>query len=249
MGDYARVKLESFDTEIVRQIREADPEVVDEYADEYKKGTAMPPVTAVRDGSRLWLTDGLHRTEAAKLAEMDTINCKVIEGTRADAIKGAAGSNHDHGVPRTQIAKRNAVQLILSQKQWEKATDRFVAETAKVSHTFVANVRKSLGLKTSPRKTAKCKAGEEADETNCVEEQSDTKPKKETDAVNGIVVYDWSQFAASVGSVIRKIDEMAKPFGLNNSEEADAFRRRLRIFYEDVGSWYEKVSGAKPVTM
>jgi hypothetical protein len=244
MSEETRVKIDLLDTEIVLQIRPADLEVVDEYCEEYKKGTAMPPIVAFRDGPYLWLADGLKRSLGAKGAGFEEINCTLLEGSKEDAIEYAAGANHNHGVPRDNKTKANCVSLLLRQDKWNKASDRAIADIAHVSHTLVSNVRKSLGIG-RPDKT-KGKDGKDRKTKKTREPGDDTGNTKAKPIANGEVAYSWQPFTAGVGNLIKQIDEIGRPYNAHNSKEANELRSILGDFSKEVGAWYSNISGNKP---
>ena len=63
-----------------------DFDVVEEYALALASGAVFPPAVVFFDGSTYWLADGFHRTHAHKVAERQSIECDVRQGTRRDAI-------------------------------------------------------------------------------------------------------------------------------------------------------------------
>ena len=126
---------------------------VDEYALAMGEGDQFPPLVVFWDGENYWLADGFHRLEACNiymqardLPGLD-IDCEVLEGTRRDAILYACGANAEHGLPRTNADKRNAVVTLLRNpltSQDENGvlwSDRAIARICKVDHKFVGKIR------------------------------------------------------------------------------------------------------------
>jgi len=116
--------------------------IVDEYADAIREGIQLPAVTVFRDGDRDYLADGFHRLAAAELAGETHIAADVRPGTLRQAILHAVGANAEHGLRRTTEEKRRAVQALLNDSEWTQKSDRWIAEVAHVSHTFVAKCRR-----------------------------------------------------------------------------------------------------------
>jgi hypothetical protein len=116
-------------------------------------GAEFPPLTVFWDGEHYWLADGFHRLgaynivmQALELPGLD-IDCEVIEGAQRDAILYACGTNAEHGIPRTNTDKQNAVKTVLTNPlvalnddgvPW---TDRAIARICKVHWNTVAKWR------------------------------------------------------------------------------------------------------------
>jgi hypothetical protein len=54
----------------------------------------------------------------------------------------SVGANAKHGLKRSPEDKRRAVQKLLADEEWVARSDRWIAEVCKVSHTFVADLRR-----------------------------------------------------------------------------------------------------------
>jgi len=119
--------------------------VVDDYAEKMLRGEIFPPATAFYDGTYYYVTDGHHRYHANKKINAPSMDCNVIEGTLREAIINAAGANAKHGNPRTNEDKIFIVTMFLTDFEWGGWSDREIARTCEVSHTFVAKIRKELG--------------------------------------------------------------------------------------------------------
>lgn len=119
-----------------------DQFVIDRYASQLKAGVTFPPVTIFQSPEMgLILVDGFHRYVAHERAKIKQIAATVIEGTERDALLFALSANQEHGMPRTNADKRNAVTALLSDEEWVKWSDAEIARKLGVSDRFVASVR------------------------------------------------------------------------------------------------------------
>lgn len=132
-------------TQLREQINE---EAVQDYAQRMIDGDEFPPVEIFCDEAAvLWCSDGHHRIRAALAAAKDSIRANVHEGSLRGAILFAAGANRTHGLRRSQLDKRKAVGTLLSDPQWAKRSDRWIAERCGVGHPLVADVRKATATR------------------------------------------------------------------------------------------------------
>lgn len=118
-----------------------DPATVDVYADGVREGASFPPIGAVYDGTDYWVWDGFHRIAGHEAAGKTKIAADIQPGTRRDAVLLACGANATPGLRRTTEDKRRAVILLLRDDEWRKWSDRAIARHARVSNTFVGNLR------------------------------------------------------------------------------------------------------------
>ena len=117
-------------------------ETVSDYAEGVKVGIEFPPVIAFYDGAEYWLADGFHRYHAHTKAGRASIQADVRQGSLDDAKLFASGANSDHGLRRSNADKRLAVLMALGVKgDW---SDNRIATHVGVSHTFVAEIRRSI---------------------------------------------------------------------------------------------------------
>lgn len=123
---------------------EIDEFHVDRLADAYAANEPVPPIRVMHDSKTAWVWDGNHRMIGRRRAGFQTISCIVEHGTYRDAILRAAGANHEHGLPRSNRDKRAAVAKLLADKVWAKRSDRWIAETCRVSRPLVADVREDM---------------------------------------------------------------------------------------------------------
>jgi hypothetical protein len=128
-------------------------DIIDEYAESVDD---LPPGKAVRNGDFLWLTEGWHRHYAHKKAGRKDMALEVTEGEWFDALCEASGSNHGHGLRRTNDDKRRAVANILKNEDGVKKSDRWIAELCHVSNHLVAEIRSNLSVGSSPNTKTEC---------------------------------------------------------------------------------------------
>lgn len=120
---------------------EIDYHTVDDYAAAYQSGAKMPPLVVFHDGATYWLADGFHRWHASKKAGLEKVACDVQQGSQREAILYAAGANDTNGLRRKIADKRCAVMKLLHDPEWSKRSDKWIAETARVSRPMVAEWR------------------------------------------------------------------------------------------------------------
>ncbi len=123
---------------------ELSAETIGEYQTAMVAGTTFPPVVVFHDQNDYWLADGFHRLEAAKATGATEIAADVRQGTQRDAILFSVGANAAHGLRRTNLDKRRAVERLLRDGEWAKWSDRKIAEACGVTHPFVGKVRAEL---------------------------------------------------------------------------------------------------------
>ena len=155
-GDEKVIALETLELMGEAQSRvHIDPSVVTEYVERMSwdasraravdpEGAPWPAVTVYTRGETLWVADGFHRVEAAKLLGFAGIQCRLLEGDRRDAIRYSLSANARHGLRRTREDKRRAVRRALSDDTWRTWTDARVAELCSVSRSLVASTRERL---------------------------------------------------------------------------------------------------------
>ncbi len=140
-----RLSLDDIDIYSGTQTRvSTNDEAVEGYAEAMKQGAVFPPVVVFFDGAKYYLADGFHRYLAAKKIEERDLPADVREGTRGDALIHALGANATNGVYRTNVDKRNAVEIAL--EEWTDRSNAYLADICKVSIELVRRTRKTLGL-------------------------------------------------------------------------------------------------------
>jgi hypothetical protein len=123
---------------------ELDSEVIQDYAEAMTNGAKFPPVIVFGRNGKKWLADGWHRVRAAQSAKLDKILADVQDGTLRDAILYSMGANSIHGMRRTNRDKRRAVITLLTDEEWRKKSDRWIAEQCSVSNKFATDMRHQL---------------------------------------------------------------------------------------------------------
>ncbi len=121
-----------------------DEQVVAEYAELYRNGATLPPVTVFFDGTTHWLADGFHRYWGNRRINCDYVYADVRQGTQRDAVLYSVGANADHGLRRTNADKRKAVLTMLEDEEWTQWSDREVAKRCGVGNEMVSRTRRSL---------------------------------------------------------------------------------------------------------
>lgn len=116
-------------------------EAVDEYAESLKNGARFPPVLVYYDGIKYYLTDGYHRYFAHQKAGLKDIDVQVVNGTLRDAILRSFSVNAENGRHRSNEDKRNAVQAMLDDFEWQFWNSTEIAKACRVSVTLVESVR------------------------------------------------------------------------------------------------------------
>jgi len=120
-------------------------ERIGQYADAYRGGKPMPPVSVAYDGADYWLWDGFHRCAAAVQAGLKTIEAEVTQGTQEGAAWLSYGANAGHdsaGLYRSNADKRRAVMAALRHPKGAKLSDRAIAKHVGVGHSVVSELRR-----------------------------------------------------------------------------------------------------------
>jgi hypothetical protein len=121
-------------------------DIVADYAEAMRDGAAFPPIDVFRDEDGAFhLGDGFHRLAAQQSAFPDVkdIACRVHPGNRDEALLFACGANAQHGLQRSRSDKTKAVTTLLSSERCSGWSDREIARQCRVSHPFVATVRRA----------------------------------------------------------------------------------------------------------
>jgi hypothetical protein len=135
------LKIEEIQGDPDIQIRDSlDEERVEEYAAAMLEGAQFPRLVVFFDRLHYWLASGYHRYEAAHRAGRREIDCDVRDGAKRDAIIFALSDNK-HGLSLSRDEKRRAVERLVADAEWSKATDVAIAKHIGVSREFVNRVR------------------------------------------------------------------------------------------------------------
>jgi hypothetical protein len=121
-----------------------DSTVVAQYARDMRDGVKFDPIEVVHDATDYWCWDGFHRCAAAVLAGLSEIEVNVTQGNLEDARWLSLGANKQHGLPRTNVDKQNAVRKALAHPKGHSLSDNQIALHVGVSQPFVSRIRKKL---------------------------------------------------------------------------------------------------------
>ena len=115
---------------------------VSEYKERMKEGDKFPPILCTFDGTNYWMYDGFHRYFAAQAAGLLEFDVVYKPGTMEDAQDLSYGVNGEHGLPPNKKDREKRVRNALSKERHANASDREIAKLCKVSHTYVASLRR-----------------------------------------------------------------------------------------------------------
>lgn len=138
---------------------EIDSALIDDYAEDMKRGAIFDPITVYSNSNGFYLADGWHRYYAAHRAGFAEIECDVREGDVRAAILHSVGANSQHGKRRTSADKRRAVETMLQDPEWKDWSNREIARQCGVSYEFVRKLRPSLSTVDSEPRTYTTKHG------------------------------------------------------------------------------------------
>lgn len=156
-----------------------DEQIVAEYADLYREGVELRPVTVFFDGVAYWLADGFHRYWARKRIDAQDIVAEVHEGTLRDAILFSVGANATHGLRRTNADKRKAVLTLLEDDEWSQWVDSEIARQCRVNRSTVTRTRTILA------QSASMKAGARSAERKFVHPKTGKPSTMKTGKIGG----------------------------------------------------------------
>src|ERR1035437_1259728 len=133
-------------TDAGTQMREKiNPAIVAEYAEVMESGNEMPPLLVFhdqKDGNAHYLVEGFHRIAAHHKLGHKVVPVTVKSGNLRDAQLHAIGDNAEHGLRRTNLDKRKAVSILLTDAEWSQLSDSELARRALVSQPYVSELRK-----------------------------------------------------------------------------------------------------------
>ena len=152
---------------------------VADYAECMIEGDKFPPIKATFDGTNYWMWAGFHRYFAAQKAKAETIEVDYKQGTMEDAQDLAYGDNFDHGLPRTKEDKRKSVKDALSKERHQDKSDRELGKLCRVSHTFVASIRRAEVKAQQAKNLAKHVGKKTESGVNSTQTATATDPKVE----------------------------------------------------------------------
>jgi hypothetical protein len=111
----------------------------------------LPPV--IIDQRTMTVIDGVHRLEAFRRAGRTHIEAVLFTGQRPEAMVLAIKANVKHGKPLSRGERREAARSLLH--AFPERSDRWVGEVCGLSHTTVAQVRRSDSLPNEKMRTGR----------------------------------------------------------------------------------------------
>lgn len=121
---------------------------INDYTEQMKDGRWQwerePLPILFSDGQNFYPGDGHHRIMAADAAGTEEIFVEIRPGTLREAVFYSTSANKYHGLPRTNADKRNQVEILLRDEEWQKLSDRSIAEHCGVSAPLVGKIRAEL---------------------------------------------------------------------------------------------------------
>lgn len=144
-----RIKLAQIDVKASIQTRASiNPNTVDDYADLMAADVEFPPVALYgpdAEGS-YFVGDGFHRIAASRKIGRSYVLAIVTPGGRMDALRHSLLANVSHGLRRTNVDKRRAVELAFEYaaelSPGIELSNRMIADMAGVSDDLVISVRR-----------------------------------------------------------------------------------------------------------
>ncbi len=128
--------------------KQTNQQTIDDYAEQMAEERwdweRQPLPVVFDDGESLLPGDGHHRVMAVIAAGLSEILVEIRPGTVRDAKFYSSSANKYHGLPRTNADKRNQVELLLSDLEWQMMSDRAIAEHCGVSAPLVGKIRSEI---------------------------------------------------------------------------------------------------------
>ena len=132
------LRIEDITVDQSINLREVDRVTVSQYSEAMERGDKFPAIGVVDDGEAKWLYAGFHRIQAAQEAGLEHFEAEVRDGTRRDAEALACAENAEHGRPRRNQEKRDAVKKM--RHLYPDWSGNQIAKWVKVSNHLVAKV-------------------------------------------------------------------------------------------------------------
>ncbi len=122
-----------------------DSFIIDEYAETYSRSPdIMPPLDVMFDGASYWLYDGFHRRWGAERAGLQSVRCRILQGTQQDAQWASYQMNQAHGLRRSRADKELAIKRALRHPDGRGMSDSHLANYLGASDKTVAKFRAEL---------------------------------------------------------------------------------------------------------
>lgn len=133
------------DPRVQVRVEGIDLEKVDQYAIVMGEAAAneepypFPPIVVYRERGQLYLADGFHRVEAARVVGYVKLAADVRPGGLAGAIEHAEEANLEHGISLSNEDKKNILHRRLARGAWDKRTsNREIGRAFGVAHTTIS---------------------------------------------------------------------------------------------------------------
>lgn len=122
-----------------------DKSLVATYADNIQEILSTSPIEVFKINGEYILTDGFHRTAAARQSGLVEISANVREGTLRDARAAACLANLRHGKALTRDERKNAICVYIKLSMNGKGINyRGIAKETGVSHSTIENYCREL---------------------------------------------------------------------------------------------------------
>lgn len=150
------VEIEDIQQERSLQMRvKLDDDTVREYAARMvapktghvvdKEGVQFEPIELIEsETGLLYLVDGWHRLEAARKRKIEKFQARIKPGDRKRALELSLIANARHGLRRTRSDKQRAIYSALTDDEWVKRSDGWIADMCGVSQPTVSRQRTQL---------------------------------------------------------------------------------------------------------
>lgn len=159
----------------------SDLATISEYASAMENDATFPPVDVYHDSEKYYLADGFDRVYARRRANVpgNTIAAIVHQGTHRNALLHSVGANATHGLRRTNVDKRLAVETLLKDEEWSQWSDREIARRCGVTNRFVSNIRDELTVNGSQSTRRKGVSGRVINTSNIGHRKQPQQPDNE----------------------------------------------------------------------
>lgn len=180
----------------LRENSDAMEEAVDRYVDALDAGEKLPPIEVFEvpeasddSGAGVFVVEGHLRLDAHAQKGETHIECRLVgSGTFKDAMLKACGANSRHGLPRTSVEIRKAVQLA-RKLMGKRASVRAVGAACGVSGATVSRIENPPKPKPAPAEPTvtlqQPEAGETGPSHDELDEAGESRPEKPEPQVTG----------------------------------------------------------------